>query len=152
MEKEEKEGVLLCYPRNSTCNWGASHSPSNPSSMRGQGRELNAKSVPLSGNRSSWRCCSRSPALGEEQRISHGGLGGPGGSLGTTELCPSCALRSYEVTGAAAAVQEQASTAWENICPANGATRKSLGARSENHFEVPIEGLGFNTFSPVCRE
>ena len=78
----------------------------------------------------------------------------PGGSLGTTE--PRAPVTrgdtgSSRNPGASEHSLFETPPAWENICPANGATRKSLGAGSENHFELPTEGLGFNTFSPICR-
>lgn len=77
--------------------------------------------------------------------------------MGHTKLCPSHALRSQEVTPAAA-VQEPASTAYSrHLLPGKTSvlpteTHKSFGAGSEKHCGLPTEGLGFNTFSPVQRE
>ena len=124
MEKKERQGVLLCHPRNSARSWGASHIPSNPglhqSSMWGQGRELNTKSVPppapgpagdvAAGARLLGKSSASPTVVSEDPEVR-------GCSLGTTELCPSRVLRSCEVTPAAAAGQEQASTACSRHLP-----------------------------------
>lgn len=122
MEKKEKQGVLLCYARSSARSWGASHIPSNPrlhhSSVGGQGRELNTKSLPpvapgpagdVAPGPWLWGESSASPTVVSEDPEARGG------SLGTTELCPSHTLRSREVTPAA--VQERVSTACSRHLP-----------------------------------
>lgn len=118
MEKKEKRGVLLCYARSSARSWGASHIPSNHSSMGGQGRELNTKPLPpvapapagdVAPGARLWGESSASPTVVSEDPEARGG------SLGTTELCPSHTLRSREVTPAA--VQERVSTACSRHLP-----------------------------------
>lgn len=156
MEKKEKEGVLLCYARSSTRSWGSTHSPSNPRSVWGQGRELKTKSAPP---------LAPGPA---------GDVAAGARLLGKSSASPTVASRDPEARGGAPGYHQAQVTrgdaggsirpgasehslfetppARENICPANGATRKSLGGRPENHFELPMEGLGFITGFPLSAE